>query len=168
MNKEEAIEIVLDDELDNIIDYLINSKNNNENVYVDYKCDNGIFRLYSSDIDIDETYERIYGLTKEQKIEYEKELNESENKDEVIAKYKNMIEVYFDKMRDFSTRVDVAGKTLDEVVAIIKEAKKLNKNIYVDYKPAGGDTSIRFFSMNVDLNREIMDILGIEIVGLDN
>lgn len=168
MDKENAKEVVMEDELDNVIDYLINCRNNNENVYIDYKCENGTFRLYSCDIDIDKTYERIYGLTKEQKLEYEKELNESDNKEEVKAKYKNMIEVYFDKMRDFSTRVDVAGKTLDEVITILKESKKLNKNIYVDYKPAGGGTPIRFFSMNVDLNREIMDILGIEVVGWDN
>ena len=96
MNKEEAIEIVLDDELDNIIDYLSNSKNNNENVYVDYKCDNGIFRLYSSDIDFDNTYLRIYGLTRDEKKSYEEELNTSLDKEAVHSKYKNISEVYFD------------------------------------------------------------------------
>ena len=167
MNKDEAIEVIMNDELDNIIDYLINCMNNNENVYVDYENANEVFRLYSSDIKVDETYERIYGLTKEQKLNYEKELNESDNKDEVNAKYKNMIDVYFDKMRDFSTRIDVAGKTLDEVIDIIKDAKKLNKNIYVDYKPADGGTSVRFFSNCLNIDREIMDVLGIEIIGLD-
>ena len=166
MNKDEAKEVVLSSDLDSIINYLINAKNDNENVFIDYKNDNGLFRLYSSDIDIDETYLRIFGLTKEEKIEYDNELNNSDNKDEVIKKYNYKIEVYFDKMRDFSTRVDVDGKSLDEVLNILKEAKRENKNIYVDYRPSNRHTSIRFYSMNVNLNQELMDILGIKIFGL--
>lgn len=161
MNIEESVESKYIDSLDNTIEFLKNAKNNGENIYVDFGSENGVIRLYSVDIDDDAAYLRIYGLNKEQKKSYDEEIKTSSNKDEVEAKYQNMIAVYFDKLRDDSTKLDFKGSSVYELIKTLNECKKLNKNIYIDYKSTEDDMPIRFYSMDINVDRAFLSIMGL-------
>lgn len=161
MNIDEAVEVSYMDNLDNTIDYLKKAKENNENVYIDFNSENGVIRLYSADIDVDTAYQRIYGLTKEEKENYESELNSASNKEEVHAKYQNLIAVYFDMLRDNSTKLDYKITSASNLIKTLKECKKLNKNIYIDYDSTDSIIPIRFYSMDLDIDRAFLSIMGL-------
>lgn len=161
MNIDEAVEVSYMDNLDNTIDYLKKAKENNENVYIDFNSENGVIRLYSADIDVDTAYQRIYGLTKEEKENYESELKSATNKEEVHAKYQNLIAVYFDMLRDNSTKLDYKITSASNLIKTLKECKKLNKNIYIDYDSTDSIIPIRFYSMDLDIDRAFLSIMGL-------
>ena len=161
MNIEDAKEVVFDGDLDSIIEYLKKAKENNENIYIDCKCGIDPIRLYSANIDQDTAYQRIYGLTKEEKLNYEKELLSAPNKEEVHAKYQNLIAVYFDILRDNSTKLNYKFSTASDLLKTLKECKKLNKNIYIDYEDVESFIPIRFYSMDIDIDRAFLAIMGL-------
>ena len=152
VNKECAKEVKYEGNLDSIIEYLINKRNNNENVYIDYESINGVIRLYSCDIDYDNAYLRVYGLTKEEKNKYVKEDDNKIN---------NAAEIYFDKLRDTAEKLELDGYSLIDVIDKLYECKKLNKNVYVDYRSSENDTPIRFYSMDLNIDDAFVRVMGI-------
>ena len=161
MNIEDACCVEYINDLDSTINYLKNARDNNRNIYIDYKSENGLIRLYSVDISDDLAYQRVYGLTKEEKNSYDEELKSTNDKDAVHAKYQYKITLYFDRLRDDSTKLDFKGKNVYELIKTLNECKKLNKNIYIDYSTDEGDMPIRFYSMDLNIDREFLSIMGL-------
>lgn len=161
VNKEYAIEANFYGDLDSTINYLIDARNKNENIYIDFGSVNGVIRFYSSDITEDNAYLRIYGLTKEQYKAYEQEMNNTDDKKAVTAKYKNLSDVYFDRLRDDSTKLEFESNSLSEAIKKLNECKKLNKNVYIDFRSTEDDIPIRFFSMDINIDDAFMKVMGI-------
>ena len=143
--------------LDEVIEYLKNAVDE----YIDFGSENGVIRIYSGNLDDDSVYLRIYGLTKDQKYNYDKELSSSEDKEFVVAKYKKISDIYFDKLRDGAVGVDADGKSLSQVISILNIAKRDNKNIYIDFRSTEDDVPIRFYSMDINVDDAFMRVMGL-------
>ena len=157
MNKKDAEKDLFFGNLNDTIRYLETCHDIKKNIYIDFhSMTNGIIRLYSADIDEDQAYLRIGGLTRKQKEEIDKKLfdaiggNKDELRDEIISTAMSMKKAYFDKVKAESTKIDVPTLDISEAVAILSEYRKEGIPVYIDYVTDNGV----FKLYSVDINEE--------------
>ena len=114
MNKEDAKEIdgYAGYELDQIVEVLMSCRDRGENVFIEYSP--GVF-LYSADINMDNAFLMVLGLTKKQYDAYESELAEMGDFFSIHEKYSNLA----DKQRaqiESGMRIEDLIKLTEEIV----------------------------------------------------
>ena len=167
MDKESYKEASFYGSLDEIINYLKNAENNEEKVYIDFGSENGVIRLYSSDIDENNIYLRIYGLTKEQKNNYDNEISVVQNlNDDIITqnikdKYETIKDEYFSNLKMNAKKVEFNNNSLFDIINALNEYKKVGDNVYIEYQSTSDDDIIKLYSIDFNIDKTFMSIMGI-------
>ena len=165
MNKKNAEHDIFFGSLDDTIEYLKRSNEEGKNIYVDFNSINGVMRLYSADIDENNAYLRIGGLTKEQKDNIDKQLVESfgngdENKrNELLSLAHSLKEEYFNNQKKNATKIDPPVVNLDETIMILTEYKKFGENVYIDYETPNGIVSL--YSIDINPDKAYISVIGV-------
>lgn len=167
MDKESYKEASFYGSLDEIINYLKNAENNEEKVYIDFGSENGVIRLYSSDVDENNIYLRIYGLTKKQKNNFDNELSVVQNlNDDIITqnikdKYETIKDEYFSNLKMNAKKVEFNNNSLFDIINALNEYKKLGDNVYIEYQSTSDDDIIKLYSIDFNIDKTFMSIMGI-------
>ena len=161
MNKRNAKKEIYFGNLDEIINYLRDCQRNGENCYIDYETKNGAIRLYSADIDYNNAYLRIYGLTKFQKDSIDKRLyeafttNDDETKYEIISLANSLKEENIANIKSKAHSMNVEIKSLDHAIEILKECRKRGINSYIDFN------GCILYSIDINSDNAYMEVVGL-------
>lgn len=142
------------DNLDGITEFLVESKLNGDNIYIEYENK----RLYSVDATPDKIFLQAKGLTKAEDIKFKAKIKLAENqeeKDKIVNEWERTKTAHVQEIKKDAKRASnpFLG-SIDDAVNYLQEQNQLGENVYVEFD------GVKLYSYDVTLDNAYLRILG--------
>ena len=165
MDKDKAIKSDYFGDLDSTISLLYACQSIGKNVYIDFESVHGIVRLYSADIDENDAYIRVTGLTKSQrtslmKLYSDAVINDNQQlQDEILNIQKELKFKNLEQRKNNATPIENLS-SLKDVVELLMKYKKEGINVYLDYNSANNGV-VRLYSADITPDDAYLKVTGL-------